>query len=146
MRATRVRAFGIDGGLEVRRSASGDHEFPIASSTAVLLVADCADAGGATSPLPLVSPNLAPATITRLKDGNLVAVWNDYSRKPADADSQSFAERREPFSVAWSKDDGRTWSPSRTIEADPSAGVRARSLPSGGMKRGDPDARPADLI
>lgn len=83
--------------------------------------------GGATwgkaAPLPLVSPNLAPATVMRLKDGNLVAVWNDYSRKPADADSQSFAERREPFSVAWSKDDGRTWSPSRTIEADP-PGVR----------------------
>ena len=79
--------------------------------------------GGATwsaaEPLPLVSPNLAPATITRLRDGNLVAVWNDYSKKPSDPDRIAFAEQREPFSVAWSKDDGRTWSPSRTIEADP---------------------------
>ena len=79
--------------------------------------------GGATwskaEPLPLVSPNLAPATITRLTDGNLVAVWNDYSKKPSDPDRIAFAEQREPFSIAWSKDDGRTWSPSRTIEADP---------------------------
>lgn len=85
--------------------------------------------GGATwgdaAPLPLVSPNLAPATIARLADGNLVAVWNDYSGKSAAPDWVSFAEQREPFSVAWSKDDGRTWSESRTVEADP-PGVRPR--------------------
>lgn len=63
---------------------------------------------------PLASP-LSPATIKRIPwSGDLLAVWNDHSgRHPFPA------KRRTPLCVALSKDDGKTWNPSRVIESNP---------------------------
>jgi sialidase-1 len=65
-------------------------------------------------PGPLASP-LSPATIGRIPwTGDLVCVWNDHSGWHA------FPEKkRTPLCLAISKDEGRTWSPSRVIEGDP---------------------------
>lgn len=44
----------------------------------------------------------------------MVCVWNDHSGR------HPFTEgKRTPLCIALSKDDGRTWGPSRVIEADP---------------------------
>lgn len=63
-------------------------------------------------PSDLHSPR-SPASIERLPGGDLLAVWNDH-RDPA-----SKHRNRTPLSAAISRDDGRTWEKSRTIEADP---------------------------
>jgi sialidase-1 len=74
--------------------------------------------GGQTWSMPcpsaLASP-LSPASIERIPwTGDLVCVWNDHSgRHPYPKG------RRTPLSVALSKDEGLTWSPSRVIEANP---------------------------
>ena len=64
-------------------------------------------------PTSLMSP-CSPATIERVPwTGDLVCVWNDHSGR------HPFAEgRRTPLCIAVSKDDGRTWGPSRVIEGD----------------------------
>lgn len=87
-----------------------------ARTTAGSQFAACSSDGGQTwgsfGPTDLVGP-LAPATIKRLRTGELIAVWNDYREKPrTDA-------RRTPLSLALSPDDGRTWSPSLSLEDDP---------------------------
>ena len=67
-----------------------------------------------TLPVPssLLSP-VSPASIERIpKTGDLVAIWNDHSAIPAD-----LKEKRTPLSAAISKDDGKTWLPSRTLFA-----------------------------
>lgn len=68
----------------------------------------------APAPGPLASP-LSPATIERIPwSGELLAVWNDHSGWHAFP-----AGKRTPLCIATSRDDGRTWSPSRVIEGDP---------------------------
>ena len=69
--------------------------------------------GGVTwsafGPTELAGPR-SPATIERLKTGELIAVWNDH---------RGHDERggiRAPLSIALSRDDGRTWSPSVSLE------------------------------
>lgn len=65
-------------------------------------------------PTALASP-LSPATIQRVPwSGHLMAVWNDHSgRHPY------VKGKRTPLAVALSRDDGRTWEPSRLIENAP---------------------------
>ncbi len=75
------------------------------------------DAGAhwtAPGPGPLSSP-LSPATVGRVPwTGDLLAVWNDHSGWHVFP-----AGKRTPLCLAVSRDDGRTWSPSRVIEGDP---------------------------
>lgn len=57
----------------------------------------------------------SPATIERIPESDtLVMVWNDHEGLPP-------AERkaRTPLSLALSRDEGRTWSPSVVLESDP---------------------------
>jgi hypothetical protein len=65
-------------------------------------------------PTNLSSP-CSPATIERIPwTGDLLCVWNDHSG------THPFTKgKRTPLCVALSKDDGRTWTKSRIIEADP---------------------------
>ena len=71
--------------------------------------------GGVTwsafAPTGLVGPR-SPATVKRLKSGDLVAVWNDHRLNPELVPRG----RRAPLSVAASHDDGRTWPKSVAIE------------------------------
>jgi sialidase-1 len=74
--------------------------------------------GGATwskaEPSALASP-LSPATIERVPwTGDLVCVWNDHS-----GTHPYPAGRRTPLCLALSKDEGKTWSPSRILEGNP---------------------------
>lgn len=66
-----------------------------------------------TKPTPsdLASP-VSPTTIERVPwSGDLLCVWNDHSGR------HPFRRgRRSPLTVAISRDDGRTWEPSRAIE------------------------------
>lgn len=65
----------------------------------------------AFAPTGLVGPR-SPATVKRLKSGDLVAVWNDHRLNPELVPRG----RRAPLSVAASHDDGRTWPKSVAIE------------------------------
>jgi len=65
-------------------------------------------------PGPLASPR-SPATIERLPwTGDFLCVWNDHSGWHVYPKG-----KRTPLCVAISRDDGRTWGPSRVIEGDP---------------------------
>ena len=65
-------------------------------------------------PSNLASP-LSPASIERIPwTGDLLCVWNDHS-----GIHEYPAGRRTPLCLAISKDEGRTWNRSRTIEANP---------------------------
>lgn len=65
-------------------------------------------------PSDLASP-LSPASIERVPwTGELLCVWNDHSGRHPYAKG-----KRTPLCMAISKDEGQTWSPSRTIEDDP---------------------------
>ncbi len=69
-----------------------------------------------TTPQPtnIFSP-CSPATVERIPwTGDLLMVFNDHSGWHVYEN-----DRRTPLCVAISKDDGRTWSPSRVIEPDP---------------------------
>lgn len=62
----------------------------------------------------LASP-CSPATIARVPwTGDLLCVWNDHSGRHAFTPG-----RRTPLCVAVSRDEGRTWGPSRVIEGNP---------------------------
>ena len=63
---------------------------------------------------------LAPATVRRLKNGDLVAVWNDHEHHPeyTKAGPKWAKGVRAPLTVAISKDDGKTWPIRRTLESD----------------------------
>lgn len=72
--------------------------------------------GGATwgnaRPWTLVAP-CSPATVNRLSDGRLIAVWNDhtgFSTKDG---------RRTPLVAAFSSDEGETWLGRTVLENDP---------------------------
>jgi hypothetical protein len=62
----------------------------------------------------IVSP-LSPASVERIpKTGDLLLVWNNHE-KIAD----ELRGKRTPFNVAISKDEGRTWERTKTLEDDP---------------------------
>lgn len=64
-------------------------------------------------PSPLKSP-LSPASIERIPStGDLLCVWNDHGDLP---EGSKLADKRTPLRVAISRDDGRTWQLSRTLE------------------------------
>lgn len=57
----------------------------------------------------------SPASIERVPDSDaLVMVWNDHAALPL-----SERKARTPLSLAVSRDEGLTWSPSVTLESDP---------------------------
>ncbi len=64
----------------------------------------------------------APATIKRLKNGDLLAVWNDHEGRP-DFAAMNLAVSprglRVPLTLAVSKDEGKTWSQRRALEGAP---------------------------
>ncbi|HSW00878.1 MAG TPA: exo-alpha-sialidase [Sedimentisphaerales bacterium] len=65
-------------------------------------------------PSDLASP-LSPASIERIPwTGELMCVWNDHSGA-----HPYFKGRRTPLCLAVSKDEGKTWSPSRVLEDNP---------------------------
>lgn len=65
-------------------------------------------------PTNLAAP-CSPATIKRIPwTGDLLCVWNDHS-----GEHPFPPKRRTPLCVAYSKDDGKSWSKSRVLEADP---------------------------
>ncbi|CAA9385278.1 MAG: GH33 / GH93 [uncultured Phycisphaerae bacterium] len=75
--------------------------------------------GGVTwtpaEPTDIKSP-LSPASIARIpKTGDLLMAWNDHA---AELDPK-FKGKRTPFTVAISRDDGRTWTNRKTLYADP---------------------------
>lgn len=62
----------------------------------------------------ILSP-CSPALVKRIpQTGDLLLVWNNHQ----DIDPK-LAKLRTPFTVALSKDDGRTWLPAKTLENDP---------------------------
>ncbi len=66
------------------------------------------------SPSKLASP-VSPATIERIPwSGQLLCVWNDHSGVHPFPTG-----KRSPLCIAISRDEGKIWSRSRTIEADP---------------------------
>ena len=70
-------------------------------------------------PWTLVSP-LSPATVVRLRNGDLLAVWNDHESHPEiAAEKQLYGGTRRPLTLAVSKDEGRTWIHRLDLEDDP---------------------------
>lgn len=65
-------------------------------------------------PMGAASP-VSPASIERLPGSDLlVMVWNDHTAIP-----MAERKKRTPLSLAVSRDEGMTWSPSMTLEPDP---------------------------
>ena len=64
---------------------------------------------------------LSPATVKRLRCGDLLAVWNDHEFAPelAKAGPGWAHGLRTPLTLAISKDEGKTWINRRTLEGDP---------------------------
>jgi len=64
---------------------------------------------------------LGPATVKRLTNGDLVALWNDHEARPElGTAGPSWAKgARTPFTVGISRDEGKTWPIRRTLEDDP---------------------------
>ncbi|MBR2839352.1 MAG: exo-alpha-sialidase [Kiritimatiellae bacterium] len=70
-------------------------------------------------PGPLISP-LSPASIRRLANGDLVAVWNDHETYPEMKKGPRWSNGfRVPLTIGVSRDEGRTWWPRRTLESNP---------------------------
>jgi hypothetical protein len=58
---------------------------------------------------------LSPATVKRIPStGDLLLAWNDHSN----IDS-ALKDKRTPFTVAISRDDGQTWQRVKTLEDNP---------------------------
>lgn len=78
------------------------------------------DDGGATWSRPqttgLRAPESCPELVRIPATGDLLMIWND---SPYDPQHASHYGRRTPLSAAVSRDEGDTWSRSRTIESDP---------------------------
>ncbi len=61
----------------------------------------------------------SPATITRLKNGDLLAVWNDHENRSGLAEnSRQGMGIRVPLTLAISKDEGKTWINRRDLEGN----------------------------
>jgi len=74
--------------------------------------------GGVTwavaEPSNIVSP-LSPASVARIPStGDLLLVWNDHENV-----DEKRKGKRTPFTVAISKDDGKTWENRKTLDDDP---------------------------
>lgn len=72
-----------------------------------------------TEPEPITeysTTTFSPVTYTRLKSGDLVLAFNDAADHPADEPVRGY-ERRWPFTLAVSSDDGKTWR-KKTLEPD----------------------------
>lgn len=81
--------------------------------------ADGGETFGEMAPWKFYSP-LAPATVERLSDGRLVAVWNDHEGHP---EYRLLGPKwaggvRVPLTIAFSSDDGASWTNRRVIEPD----------------------------
>ena len=75
---------------------------------------DEGDTWSALKPMGVPSPR-SPASIERIPStGDLLMVWNDHSKVPINE-----RKRRTPLSVAVSRDEGQSWTPSRTLAGDP---------------------------
>jgi hypothetical protein len=75
---------------------------------------DGGETWSAAQPSEIKSP-LSPASLKRIPTtGDLLLVWNDHSNI-----DESLKAKRTPLSAAISRDDGKTWSPSKIIEPDP---------------------------
>jgi sialidase-1 len=76
------------------------------------------DGGDTWSPVTastLLSP-VSPASIERIpKTGDLLAVWNDHSKVSAEIRNR----KRTPFTVAISRDEGKTWEKAKNLADDP---------------------------
>ncbi len=65
-------------------------------------------------PSNIISP-VSPASIERIpKTGDLILVWNNHQ-----GIDDARRGKRTPFSVAISRDEGKTWEKIRTLEDDP---------------------------
>lgn len=75
---------------------------------------DQCDTWTAFEPSNIVSP-LSPATIERIPaTGDLLLVWNNHQQI-----TPELRDRRTPFNVAISRDEGRSWENHKTLEDDP---------------------------
>lgn len=87
------------------------------SNAGCQLLAYSSDGGETWSELErssIISP-LSPASIERIaQTGDLLLVWNDHSDAPPE-----LSGKRTPLRVAISRDEGRTWTHTKTIAADP---------------------------
>ena len=78
---------------------------------------DGAETFGPAFPWKFYSP-CSPTTITRLSDGRLVAVWNDHEGRPDLTRRRGWHGVRAPLAIAFSDDDGATWTGRRILEPD----------------------------
>ncbi len=80
-------------------------------------VSHSSDGGDTWTPLGpsnIISP-LSPATIERIpQTGDLLLVWNDHEHV-----DEAHRGKRTPLCVAVSRDDGKTWVHTKTLEDDP---------------------------
>lgn len=73
---------------------------------------------GPLVPSPLRSPR-SPAAINRLSDGRLCCVWNDHENHPDYRFLFPYHNGgRQPLTVGFSSDDGRTWTDRIDIETE----------------------------
>ncbi|MBR4654977.1 MAG: exo-alpha-sialidase [Kiritimatiellae bacterium] len=90
---------------------------------------DGGDTWSKAVPWNLISPN-SPATVRRLSNGDLIAIWNDHGAHPEYKDPDKVSPtykrsaqwgngQRAPLTVAISKDEGRTWICRRDLEGGP---------------------------
>lgn len=81
---------------------------------------DGGETWGDFGPSPIVGP-LAPATIHRLKTGELLLVWNDHETHPSYAKTGDkwMCGLRSPVMLAISRDEGKTWTNRKALEEDP---------------------------
>lgn len=85
---------------------------------------DRGETWSAAEPSPLLSP-LSPASIKRIPStGDLLAVWNDHASAPEefrakDTPPDARDGKRTPFTLAISRDEGKTWTNKRNLLAQP---------------------------
>ncbi len=74
---------------------------------------------GDFAPSPIIGPR-GPATIERLKSGDLLLVWNDHEGREylMKRGPKWLIGMRAPLNTAISRDEGKTWTNRRTVEAD----------------------------
>jgi hypothetical protein len=76
--------------------------------------ADGGETWSPAEPTNIRSP-LSPASVERItKTGDLMMAWNDHSNI-----DETLRQKRTPFNVAISRDEGQTWVNVKTLESDP---------------------------
>jgi photosystem II stability/assembly factor-like uncharacterized protein len=80
---------------------------------------DGGETWGDFGPSSIISPR-GPATIERLKNGDLLLIWNDHDGRQylRYSGPKWLAGMRAPLDIAISKDEGRTWIKRKTVETD----------------------------